>query len=130
MKSIIISLIFRNPSLIFRKIQNLTLLAASQFDGVNLGEQLKLRNGEAVQDVYNTPGKIVNLLVSNLFLIAGIVIFVLIIGAGFSYFQDTSKGKDEARNLATGAVLGFIIMFAAYWIVQIVAAITGADIPL
>lgn len=123
MKSII-------PSFIFHKVKNLTLLAASGFDGVNLGEQLKLKNGETVQDVYDTPGKIVNLLVSNLFIIAGIVIFIFIIGAGFSFFQDTSKGKDEARTLATGAIVGFIIMFAAYWIVQIVAAITGADIPL
>ncbi len=102
----------------------------SEFDGINLGEELKLKTGQSVQDVYDTPSKIVNLIVSNLFVIAGIVIFIFIIGAGFSFLQESSQGKEEARNLATGAIIGFIVMFAAYWIVQIVAAVTGADIPL
>jgi len=95
-----------------------------------LSDYLKLSDGSTVESRYDTPSKIVNLIVSNLFVVAGIVIFFLIIGAGFSFLQNSSKGKEEAKNLATGAIIGFIVMFAAYWIVQIIEAITGANIPI
>lgn len=97
---------------------------------VSITDYLKLGDGKNVAEVYDTPGKIVNLIVSNLFVLAGIVIFFMIIGAGYSFLQNSSGSKEEARKLATGAVIGFIIMFSAYWIVQIIAAITGADIPI
>ncbi len=96
----------------------------------NLSDYLRLGDGTSVKDQYDSPGKLVNLIVSNLFVVAGIVIFFLIIGAGYSFLQNSSKGKEEAKNLATGAVVGFIVMFAAYWIVKIIAAITGADIRI
>jgi hypothetical protein len=95
----------------------------------NLGDYLKVGDG-TIRDHYDTPGKLVNLIVSNLFVVAGIVIFFLIIGAGYGFLQNSSKGKEEAKNLATGAIIGFIVMFAAYWIVQIIEAITGAKIPI
>jgi hypothetical protein len=98
--------------------------------GVDLSEQMQLKGGDTVASTYETPADIVNLIVSNLFVVAGIVIFGLIIGAGYSFLQNSGKGKEEARNLATGAIVGFIIMFSAYWIVQIIELVTGADIPL
>lgn len=97
---------------------------------INLGDQLILRGGSTVKETYDTPATIVNLLVKNLFVAAGIVIFFLIIGAGLSYLKDSGQGKEEAKNLATGAVIGFIVMFSAYWIIQIIKIITGADIPI
>jgi hypothetical protein len=96
----------------------------------NLSDYLRLGGGTSVKDRYDSPDKLVNLIISNLFMVAGIVIFFLIIGAGYGFLQNSSKGKEEAKNLATGAIIGFIVMFAAYWIVQIIAAITGADIPI
>jgi hypothetical protein len=97
---------------------------------MKLGDQLLLRGDKKVSETYDTPGKIVNLVVNNLFVLAGIVIFFLIIMAGLSYIKDTEKGKEEAKNLATGAVIGFIVMFSAYWIVQIVQRVTGVHIPI
>ncbi len=97
---------------------------------MKLGDQLLLRNNQKVSEVYDTPGTIVNLVVSNLFLLAGIVILFLIILAGLSYIKDSEKGKEEAKNLVTGAVIGFVVMFSAYWVIQIIKLITGADIPI
>jgi diacylglycerol kinase len=54
----------------------------------------------------------------------------MIIGAGISFLQNTDKGKDDAKNLASGAVIGFLVMFSAYWIVQIVQYITKTKIPI
>lgn len=101
---------------------------------VGLDEQLrltKLADNPTVGETYGDFSVVVNLIVSNLFVVAGIIIFFLIIGAGFSYLKDTEKGKDDAKNLATGAVIGFLVMFSAYWIVQLFKLVTGIDsIPL
>jgi len=97
--------------------------------GIDLGEQLKLKSGKTVKEAYDTPGKLVNLITSNLFVIAGVIVFLMIIGAGFMFISsDSAKGKDDSSRIITGAVVGFIVMFSAYWIVQIIQKITGADI--
>lgn len=106
----------------------LPISAASQ--PMNLADYLRLSNNKTVEETYGQPTAIVNLIVKNLFVVAGILIFFLIIGAGLSFMQNTDKGKEDAKNLATGAVIGLVVMFAAYWIVQIIKFVTGTDIPI
>ena len=97
--------------------------------GINLGNCLKLSDSTNVSDVYNTPAFIVNLLISNLFIIAGIILFLMIIVAGFKFISGGKKGAEDAKNIVQTALIGFIVMFAAYWIIQIVALLTGINIP-
>jgi len=97
---------------------------------VDLGNCLQLSNGVPVSAVYKDPAFLVNLLVRNLFVIAGIVIFLLIFYVGFKFVQDDTKGKEEAQKIITAAVVGTVVMFSAYWIIQIVKVLTGADLPL
>ncbi len=99
-------------------------------EGLNLSECLTLSDNSKVSDKYDSLGTVVNLLVDNLMVIAGLLLFVFVIAAGFSFLSSDKKGKDQARDIAQGAVIGFIVMFAAYWIVQIIAKLTGADIRL
>jgi hypothetical protein len=97
--------------------------------GVNLGNYLKLKDGSNVSDIYDTPSKLVNLIVSNLFVLAGIILFVFIILAGFKFISASdSKGKDESKSIITGVLIGFLVMFSAYWIIQIIEGITGVQI--
>jgi hypothetical protein len=102
--------------------------ANSDFD---LGEKYTLGiGGREVREVYSTPADLVNLLASNIMVIGGIILFFMVILAGFKFLQDSSKGKEEAINIMKAALVGFILMFSAYWIVQIVKVITGTDILL
>jgi hypothetical protein len=98
--------------------------------GIDLGGCLLLKNGDQIRDVYSTPTDLVNLIIKNIFLVSGIVLFVLVIVAGFKFFKGGSKGVEEAKTLATSAIVGFIIMFSAYWIVQIIKFVTGADLVI
>lgn len=99
-------------------------------DYIDLAKELTLKDNKTVKEVYDTPSRFVNLIVPNIFIVAGLIIFGLIIGAGFSFLQESDQGKQKAKELATGAVVGFIVMFSAYWIVQIVELITGIDLPI
>ncbi|MBD3250614.1 MAG: hypothetical protein GF381_03540 [Candidatus Pacebacteria bacterium] len=112
---------------LFTTIKN--WLISPAYAQVELDQYLRVGGG-TVAEKYQTPADLVNLLVPNLFIVAGLIVFFLIIGAGFSYIKDSSGNKEEAKNLATGAVVGFVVMFSAYWIIQIIEAVTGTDIPI
>lgn len=98
---------------------------------VNLIDCFKLNlRGDNVADYYDTPTDLINLVVRNGFILAGIILFGLVIFAGFKLVQGGSKGMEDAKKILTGAVVGFIVMFAAYWVIQILEVVTGANIVL
>ncbi len=101
-------------------------------EAFNLGDCVQLGDGRSVNQVeaYSTPAGLFNLIVPNLFIIGGIILFFLLLFAGFKFISGGTKGKDEAQQMLTTAVAGFLLMFAAYWIVQIIKVVTGADINL
>jgi len=106
------------------------LIPNAQAAGINIADQMTLKDGRSFHTVYDNPAVFVNLFVSNLFVVAGIIIFFMIIAAGYSFLQGEGKGMEQAKTMLTGAVIGFFIMFGAYWIVQIIEALTGATIPI
>jgi uncharacterized membrane protein len=111
-----------NPSLFNLQVQ-------AQERAINLGDALTLGvGGEKVSSIYNEPADLVNILLPFLFTVAGIILFLLIFYSGFLYIQDTSKGKEEATKIWTTAGIGFIIMFTAYWVIQIISRIIGQPI--
>lgn len=97
---------------------------------IDLGECLKLSNNQTVKDVYDTPAGLVNLIVDNLFVLAGVIIFLLIFYVGFKMISGGKKGFDESKTILTSAIAGLIIMICAYWIVQLVGYLTGVDVGL
>jgi len=99
-------------------------------DNIDLGEVLCLSNDTAVKEVYTSPAFLVNLIVRNIFVVGGVILFLLIFYAGFKFIQSGSQGKEEAKKIITTALIGAIVMFCAYWIVQIVAVVTGINIPV
>lgn len=62
-----------------------------------------------------------------IFMIAGLLIGIYIISAGIGFM--TSQGNPQAiaanRQKLINAFAGFILLFAAYWIVQLVGTILG-----
>lgn len=72
-------------------------------------------------------GEIISKFVPYIFGAAGILLFFLLIWGGFSWM--TAKGDPKAtaaaREKITKAVVGFAIIFTAYWLVQILGKILG-----
>ena len=100
---------------------------------VDIGSAFKLgeNNNTGIKGAtgYNSIGEFVSTIIPNVLIVANIILFVIIVMAGFTVI--TSAGnpdkQKEASQTLTFAVLGFIIIFAAYWIMGILKIITGFD---
>lgn len=97
---------------------------------LDLGECFLLNETQTVGSVYNTPTVLVNQVVSILFIAGGLVLFFMILYAGYLFITDDVKGVDKSKEVLQTALTGFIIMFCAYWIVQIIGYMTGAQIGI
>ena len=96
---------------------------------VNLGDSLKIGDQPA-SSVFTTPADLINKLVlPNIFVFAGLIFLALLIGGAFSILRSgDGKGLEKAREQIMNAAIGFIIVFVAYWIVQIVGLLVGQPI--
>jgi len=123
-----ISFFFTNPSEIFADSASSSsnLLEVENVE-VSLGDKLILKDGTPVKEVFNSTDDMVNLIVKVVFVGAGIVLFFMIVMAGFSMISGDGKDKDKAKTTMTSAAIGFIVMFAAYWIMQIIQLLTGTN---
>jgi hypothetical protein len=98
---------------------------AATLDSLN---PLKLAGGD---ETLSTPGgfisKAVNIFV---FPIAGIILFLMLVFGGFQMLMGAanSKSLEEGKQRVTSAIIGFIILFASYWIVQLIELIFGFSI--
>lgn len=97
---------------------------------IDLRTSIKLNNrGQSVGEVFDKPATLINYIVPNLFILAGTILFFMVIAGGFSIVAGGGADSvEKGKNQITLAILGFIIMFAAYWIVQVVEFLTGVPI--
>jgi len=79
---------------------------------------------------FMSPADMFNQILPYIFTIAGIILFIMIIAGGFSIF--TSAGNPEkikkGQGMLINALIGFLIIFAAYWIIQLVEFSLGLDL--
>jgi hypothetical protein len=79
-----------------------------------------------------TLGDIISNILPNIYVIAGVILFFFLIAGGLMFIisanrQDT-EGTARGGQLITVSLVGFLIIFASYWIMQIIQIITGIDI--
>ena len=74
-------------------------------------------------------GDIIGRAVPLVFAIAGIGLLIMIIASGFKLMTSAGDAKkmEQGRQQLTYAVVGFIVIFASFWIVQILGIITGIN---
>lgn len=72
---------------------------------------------------------IVNKFTPYIFGIAGLILLLYLLWGGFSMMTSGGdpKAVEGAKAKITNALKGFIIMFFAFWIVRILAIITGSE---
>ena len=72
-------------------------------------------------------GDIVSALLVYIFPLAGLLLLVYLIFAGFQYMTSGGDPKkiEMAKQRLTSGIIGFIVVFISYWLVQLVAKVLG-----
>lgn len=80
----------------------------------------------------STLGEIIGALIPYLYAIAGIALLLFLIGGGYGYLTSAGDPKkiEAAKNTITLAIIGFLIIIAAYWATQIANYIFSLGSPI
>ncbi len=72
-------------------------------------------------------GNIISTLLPYLFTISGIILLLYLIYGGLQLMlsRGDPKGVQAAQGKITTAIIGFIIIFIAYWLVQLLGKVLG-----
>lgn len=74
-----------------------------------------------------TLGGLLSNALSFIFPIAGIILLIMILSAGFTLLTSAGDAKkmEKGKQTLTYGVVGFVIIFVAYWLTQLVGIIFG-----
>jgi hypothetical protein len=103
--------------------QNLTLPGVT---GTIKGPLNALPEGSSIGSNF-TIGGILSAAFPLIFAFAGLGLLLMLISAGYTFLTSAgdTKKMEQGKSRLTNALVGFIIVFAAYWIVQLTGTIFG-----
>lgn len=101
----------------------------------NIGEEFTLgenQPGIGTKPAFQTIGNFISAILPNVYIIAGVILFILLIIGGLMVIINAGKSEQEGvqkgQKAITSALVGFLIIFTSYWIIQIIEVITGISI--
>ena len=70
---------------------------------------------------------IVSALIPFIYVLAGLALLLMLIVGGFQLMMSAGdpKGVESGRNKVMYALIGFLIIFVSYWLVQILQVVFG-----
>ncbi len=79
---------------------------------------------------FSKPAGILSRVLFFAFPMAGLILFVMLLWAGFEMLSgaSTKKSMDAGRQRATTAIVGFLLLFVSYWIARLLEVIFGITI--
>lgn len=101
---------------------------------VDIGQEFQVEPGVGIKNalLFASPGNFISVLLKNIYMVAGVALLVLLIFGGISIILSAGSGDakktGQGQKAVTGALVGFLIIFASYWIIQIIQVITGIKI--
>lgn len=91
----------------------------------NIGDAL----GSPLGSGKYTIGNLVTTIIGIFFALSGIILILYFILGGIQIISGAGSGKsdqvEKGKQAASSAVIGFVIIFMAYWIIRIIELITG-----
>jgi len=87
-------------------------------------------SGSNQAEKLSTPGGIISRVLDFAFPLAGMILFVMIVVGGFQMLAGASNQESlkNGQKRVTTAIVGFLLLFASYWIAQILEQIFSINI--
>lgn len=101
---------------------------------IDLGRHFWLKENAPIgeSETYQSLGTFISAVLPNVYVVAGVTLFFLMIFGGITYIKNAGAGDEEGlkkgKQAITNALVGFLIIFLSYWIIQIIEIITGLKI--
>ncbi|MDD5074202.1 MAG: hypothetical protein PHU92_03470 [Candidatus Shapirobacteria bacterium] len=104
---------------------------------IDIGEAFLIKRGSGDQGIgsktqFSSIGELISTILPNVYVLAGIILLFFLIFGGLAVILGASKGNKEqvekGKKVLTGTLVGFLVIFASYWIVQILEILTGVKI--
>lgn len=93
---------------------------------------LDANTNPTIMDEHSTISPLISSLLKYSLIIAGIILLGLILFSGFGMIASAgsgdSKKAEQSKKTITSAVIGFLVVFCAYFIIQIIQTLTGVEI--
>lgn len=89
----------------------------------------ELRPAQAIESF----PELVNLVVKNAVVLAGIISFLLLVFGGLAVIMGAGGGDtkriEQGQKTIVGAVVGLLLVVGSVWIMQLIGLITGVSLP-
>lgn len=99
---------------------------------VDIGQDLKFQSGATAGSIteFQSLGGLISAWLPNIYILGGIFVLISIIASGLMWITNAGDQKkiEEAQKVMTFAIMGFVFLFASYWIIQIIQVLTGIPI--
>ncbi|MGB9706516.1 MAG: hypothetical protein ACPLXP_00365 [Microgenomates group bacterium] len=101
---------------------------------LDIGEQFWLKENVGIKgkSAYESLGGFISAVLPNVYVLAGVIAFVLVLISGLMFIANAGKGENEQakkwQGILTASVAGLLIIFLSYWIMQIIKVVTGISI--
>ena len=73
---------------------------------------------------------IINTLIPLIIVLSGLILLIMLIAGGFQMLTSAGnpEGAEAGKKKLTSALIGFVVIFAAYWIIQFMEVVLGVNI--
>jgi len=97
---------------------------------LDLPGDYEIESPEGFSFAEGTIGDIITDLLPYIYVLAGLILFIYLIIGGFSLLTSAGDPKkvESAQGKITSAIVGFLIIFISYWIIQILEIVFGIEI--
>jgi hypothetical protein len=84
----------------------------------------------AANSIADSPTTLFNSILPNVYVIASIILLLYLVAGGFMMITAASSAEQaqKGQQAVTNAIMGFLIIFGSYWIIQVIQIVTGVPI--
>ena len=100
----------------------------SPFDLTKLNEGFPLEDSISGKNITNL-GDLISVLIPYIFGITGFILLIMIVFSGFQMLTSAGnpKAMESGQKRLINAIIGFVIIFLAYWLVKFAGQMLGIE---